>query len=181
MAFELEECYPDGVPEGFPSELFLAVAESDDMCVRDLALQQKISKLEDAMIAHEGLDAALAGATAMPVDHKFADGVYVRTIFMPAGTLVVSRVHLRECVNLIMEGTVLLLTVDGPVRLTGPKVFISGPGVKKVLYIETDTTWSTTHTLPPTDPEDIFGLLTVPTFKDYAAHLNAQRQLEELA
>ena len=108
-------------------------------------------------------------ADALPVDHKFADGVYVRTMFIPKGHVVAGRVHLRECVNIMVSGSVALLTVDGPVRLEAPQNFVSPAGSKKVVYANEDTVWVTTHSLPPTDPDAILDTLTVPTFKDYRA------------
>lgn len=165
MGFELEECYPDGAPEGFPVELFAAVPASDDMCVRDLALQQKIETLEAEMTEMGGV----ATGAELPVDHKFADGVYVRTLFIPKGATVIGKLHLRECVNIMVQGDIVLLTVDGPVRLLAPQMFVSAAGTKKVAYANEDTVWVTTHSLPVTPVEQIADLLTVPSFKHYAA------------
>lgn len=175
MSDPLVECYPDGVPDTFPVELFAPVPADADHRKRDLALQDKISAMESLMLADGGLERA----QDMLVDHKFADGVYVRTLFMPKGTVVSGRVHLRECVNIMVSGSVTLLTVDGPMRLDAPQMFVSPEGSKKVAYINEDTVWVTTHSLPPTDPEDIWDILTVPTFKDYAMLTSKQEALED--
>jgi hypothetical protein len=122
----LTACYPEGVPEMFPVDLFEPVegVEEDAFVVRDLALQDRINALEDIMETMPQAD--------LPVDHKFADGVYVRSLFMPKGATVTGRLHLRECVNIMVSGDITLLTVDGPVRLQAPQMFISAAGTKKI-------------------------------------------------
>ena len=157
----LTSCYPEGVPEGFPVGFFEPVAP--DCVERDLALQEKIMALEDAMLSQPQLELETA--------HNFADGVYVRTMFIPAGTTVSGRLHLRECVNIMVSGDITLVTVDGPVRLKAPQMFVSPAGSKKVVYANEDTVWVTTHSLPPTDPADIESILTVPSFREYRALL----------
>lgn len=169
-----EECYPEGVPTEFPVELFAPVPDFGDasMVLRDLELQDRIMDLEEYMLT--------LPQTELPLTHTFADGVYVRTIFMPKGTLVIGRIHLREHVNIIVSGDVTMVTVDGPIRLKAPQTFVSAVGTKKVLYINEDTTWISTHSLPPTEIEDILDILSVPSFREYRALLAQQDSLEEV-
>jgi hypothetical protein len=160
-------CYPEGVPEEFPVALFDPIPQ-DAFVVRDAALRARIETLEETLLTCEQVD--------MPTDDQFADGVYVRTLFMPKGSVVVGRVHLRECINIMVTGDITLLTVDGPVRLKAPQIFKSAAGTKKVAYINEDTAWATTHSLEPMSSDEAMDALSVPTFKQYDALIAAQTQ-----
>jgi len=81
-----------------------------------------------------------------PLKHYFLPGVYVREIFMPAGAVVIGKIHKTEHFNTIQKGVVSLFGADGSREiLHGPVTFVSKPGVQKVLYIHEDTVWSTIH------------------------------------
>lgn len=87
-----------------------------------------------------------------PVTHYFAPGVYLREIFMPAGTIVIGKIHKTEHFNLIERGRCAIRHDDGHVEiLQAPLTFVSKAGVQKVLYIEEDTVWKTIHVTPETD------------------------------
>lgn len=86
-----------------------------------------------------------------PVTHGFSPGVYLRTIHMPAGTLVIGHKHRTKHFNVILKGSVKVL-MDGKLhRLKAPLVFESEAGVRKVLYIEEDCDWATIHATDETD------------------------------
>lgn len=84
--------------------------------------------------------------TSCPLVHRFAPGVYLREIHMPADTVVIGKKHLTEHFNIIMKGRCLLVAPDGSrEEIHAPHVFVSGVGVQKVLYILEDTVWLTVH------------------------------------
>jgi hypothetical protein len=90
--------------------------------------------------------------TECPVTHRFAPGVYLREIFMPADTVVIGKIHKTEHFNIILSGACLLVHEDGRrEELRAPCTFISKAGVQKVLYIIEDTVWQTVHVTPETD------------------------------
>lgn len=102
-----------------------------------------------------------------PVTHLFANGVCSREIFMPKGTIVVSRVHKNDCINVISEGEVTVLTEEGEVRLKAPYKFVSKAGTKRVLVAYEDTVWSNFIRTDETDPEKILDDMTFKTFEEY--------------
>lgn len=87
----------------------------------------------------------------MPVKHYHSDGVYVREIFMPAGTVVVGKEHATRHLNIILEGECIIWTVHGKIHGRPGMTFESFPGMKKALYILKDTKYMTIH---PTDERD---------------------------
>jgi hypothetical protein len=97
---------------------------------------------------------------ACPLTHLFAPGVYLRQIAMPAGTLVIGKIHRTEHFNVIERGKFAIRHDDGRVEtLQAPVTFVSKAGVQKVLYIIEDTVWKTIHATSETDLEKLEALL----------------------
>lgn len=98
-----------------------------------------------------------------PLHHAFAPGVYLRTIKMPAGAVIVGAEHRTEHFNIVHRGRAEVM-IDGIIEeIVAPCVFVSKPGIRKVLYIKEDMEWSTVHATDLTDPEEIERLITVKT------------------
>lgn len=90
--------------------------------------------------------------TECPVTHRFAPGVYLREIFMPADTIVIGRVHRTEHFNILIRGACIIVHEDGRrEELRAPHTFVSQAGVQKVLYITKDMIWQTVHVTDDTD------------------------------
>ena len=102
--------------------------------------------------------------------HHFADGLYARELLIPAGTLIVGKVHKFEHLNFLMKGDITVWTDDGMKRLTAPCILKSLPGIKRVGYTHEDTIWTTVHAVDETEGCDVVALedrLTSPTMLDY--------------
>lgn len=110
--------------------------------------KEKVKFLADRMAAIPQVD--------LPLKHYFAPHVYIREIFMPAGAIVIGKIHKTEHFNIIQKGCVTLHNEDGTKEmLRGPLTFVSKPGVQKVLYIHEDTIWSTIHMTENRDMESL--------------------------
>ena len=95
----------------------------------------------------------------MPLIHLFAPGVYYREIFMPAGTIVIGHEHKTEHFNIVLSGKARVM-MNGEIHLIkGPDVFVSGPGVSKVLYILENMRWATIHPSDETNIEVLEDIL----------------------
>lgn len=81
----------------------------------------------------------------MPIVNRVTPFLYIREIFMPAGTILTSWIHKYEHPYTISQGDVSVMTEDGPVRLKAPYTGITKPGTKRVLFPHTDTIWTTYH------------------------------------
>jgi len=88
-------------------------------------------------------------------EHFFADGMYCRSLFRPADTLIVGKVHRREHLYIIASGTVTIAGDGYRETVTGPKVIVSKPGTKRAVYAHTDATTMTVHRTDETDLERI--------------------------
>ncbi len=91
----------------------------------------------------------------MPVRHIFTPGLYTREIFMPAGTVVTSKIHKTRHPYVISQGLVTVRSDSGLDRLMAPWTGITEPGTKRVIYVEQDTIWTTFHVTEKTDVLEI--------------------------
>lgn len=85
------------------------------------------------------------------ITHHFADGIYGREMFIPAGTMLTGKIHRFSTLNLLLQGDITVTTPEGVKRIQAPAVFVSPPGCKKVGYAHTDTIWVNVHPTKLTD------------------------------
>lgn len=103
---------------------------------------QRLDALEARM-----LDSGLS-VVELPVKHAFFPGLYRRTIFMPAGTLLTSKIHNTEHPYVVLSGRVRVALVgQAAIELTAGHQGTTMPGTRRLLYIIEDCRWSTFHPL----------------------------------
>ncbi len=91
----------------------------------------------------------------LPLIHRFAPGVYLRTVVMPAGSVIIGHEHTTEHFNIVLSGRAEVL-FDGRVEtVKAGDIFTSGAGVRKVLHVLETCTWATIHPTEETDLEKI--------------------------
>ena len=111
-----------------------------------VGFERELMKVVGAVVAHNALVEGMC-----PLKHTFADGVYIREIFMPKGTLLTSKIHKTNHPYFIMKGDVSVATEEGIVRLVAPYSGITKAGTKRLLYMHEDTVWITVHATPYKD------------------------------
>lgn len=81
-----------------------------------------------------------------PLVHKFTDGMYIREIFMPAGSLWTSKIHKTEHPYVVSYGKAAV-SIDAQewYEITAPYTGITNPGTRRVLFIIEDCIWTTFH------------------------------------
>ena len=89
-----------------------------------------------------------------PTEHVFHGGMYCRQVWRPAGCTIVGKVHKKEHFYVVVSGTICVTTDDGVQTITGPKVLLSRPGVKRAVYAVTDALCMTFHAVEATTIED---------------------------
>jgi hypothetical protein len=101
-----------------------------------------------------------------PLEHRFIPGVYIRTMFIPAGVALVGHIHRHPCMNIVQYGEIEVATEAGRKRIIGPVMFESLAGMKRAGYALKDTLWTTIHHNPENE-RDVDNLLTMITVEDY--------------
>jgi quercetin dioxygenase-like cupin family protein len=109
--------------------------------------------------------------------HHFADGMYCRELFRPAGTTIVGKVHRREHFYIVLSGDVTVVGEGGTTRLKAPCILVSPPGTKRAVYAHEDSTCITVHRTDETDLDAIERELIEP---DETALFDAHNQLKGL-
>lgn len=117
-----------------------------------LGRREAILRLQDAIV-YGGLD---VGPAACPVQHHFAPGAYGREMTLPAGLVVVGKIHKHAHINVISKGRVQVFTEqEGVLELAAPCTFVSSPGTKRVVHVLEETVWTTVHVTDKTDLAEI--------------------------
>ena len=98
----------------------------------------------------------------VPVQHHFAPGVYMRQMNAKGGTLVVSKMHRTEHMNILLKGSLTIATENGIELMVAPCVLKSMPGTKRIGYFHEDSSWITVHPTEETDLSEIEKQVIVP-------------------
>lgn len=101
--------------------------------------------------------------------HYIANGVYVRSLFLPAGTCATGYIHLFDHV-VILIGDVIVYDETGPHRCAGLNTFTSKAGIKRAAYARSDTHFITAHRMSDPSETDIAALekeFVCSTYKEF--------------
>lgn len=150
-------------------------ASGDAIGKREAAAEEALTEMQKHSGARRSLYELQAAAAASglpevecPLQHSFIDGVYVRTIFIPAGTVLVGKIHKHSHANILSKGEVVVVTEDGGrEHLVGPITMTSPAGCKRAVHAITDTTWTTIHRTDETDLAKIEDWVIAKTYEDY--------------
>ena len=108
-----------------------------------------------------------------PVTNRFTPGLYLREIRVPAGTLVITKIHLTEHPFIVSQGTISVCDEnEGVRRISAPYTGITKPGTRRLCYCHTDVVWTTCHATNETDVDKIEAQIIMPHDIDVEA-LNA--------
>lgn len=133
-----------------------------------MAIREKLVSLESALRDEINKGHIQEVDCDEGLDHQFAPGVYMRTLNIKQGTLIIGKIHKHEHPNILSKGEVLVLTESGGVEhLTGPVQMISPAGTKRAVYALQDTVWTTIHLTDETDLKKIEDKVIAPSFDAY--------------
>lgn len=141
---------------------------------RDLAVADAQAQLQGNLNPARAKLYALQAAVGtlpeveMPLQHVFAPGAYARTIFIPAGSVIVGKIHKHQHLNILSMGHVTVYTEGGGEEdMHGPLTMVSPPGTKRAVYAHTDTVWTTIHLTNETDLDKIEEHVIAKTYEEY--------------
>lgn len=113
-------------------------------------IRERIERLKDFMLT-------LADKQEMHVEHELCDGMYLRKMFIPKGTLIVGKVHLKHCHNVLAKGSISILTETGCARLEEGFTGMSQPGTQKLGLAHSDVVFINVFRTDKTDLAEIEG------------------------
>lgn len=98
-----------------------------------------------------------------PLTHTYPEGLYVREIFAPAGSIITSRIHKFDHPFFLLQGKLTVISeTEGLVTYTAPMHGITMPQTRRAILIHEDTVWVTVHLNldNKTDHEELLNDLT---------------------
>lgn len=112
----------------------------DPMVMRD-----RITKLQADIVSTPGK------FTELPIDHNFVDGMYIRRLFIPKGSLIIGHIHKQACINIMEKGDMSVLSETGAARVKAGFVIASPAGMQKVGYAHEDSIFTNIFRTDETD------------------------------
>ena len=114
-----------------------------------------------------------------PIEHTFAEGVYIRTMKAPAGTFVIGKRHKHQTVNIVTKGRALVSSGGNePAKeIIAPATFVSEPFVKKMAFFIEDTEWINVHPTSETDIDKLEAECII-TEESYALLIEEQNKIK---
>jgi len=106
-----------------------------------------------------------------PVEHYQVDGVYVRSMFIPAGTILTGKIHNFENIAILAKGRIRITNGTDSYIISEGHIMVDQPGVKRLGYAETDVIFITVHKTANTEIDDIEKELVSATFEEYEQQL----------
>jgi len=125
-----------------------------------LAVRSKIDELQHTMeeaITKGEMEQTIANCKEdnSQAKHYFGDGVYARSLLIPAGTAVVGHIHKQNRVCIISQGKCTFVDEWHKRTVTAPWIGEFKAGSKTAVYAHTDTTWIACLGTDLTDPDII--------------------------
>ena len=124
-------------------ELSLYHGDRDPMAIRAM-----IMRLKDDLLA-------LGDTAELPVEHEFAKGMYLRKLFIKKGTLLIGKIHRKECINIVAKGDISVLTETGSLRVREGYTVVSPAGIQKLGLAHEDTIFINVFLTNETDIDKI--------------------------
>ncbi len=143
----------------------------------------EFEKVLDNFVKETGQEKAVPmyrGETEGAVTHDFADGQYIRTIVMPKGLTLVSRIHNKNHPFFIMKGECSIFTERGLERIKAPHNGITLAGTQRLMFIHEECTFITVHRTDCLTPKNIIKEVTVEDFSEISLKGFDVKQLDEL-
>ena len=138
--------------------------------VRNTVTPEQVEELEGKLLELPQVD--------VPVTHHFQDGIYMREITLPAGTIAIGASHVSDCINMMLTGCMSLMVGGEMMELRAPAIFTGKARERKVAYTKERSTFVTIHATTETNVDVLDATLTTKsdTLKAYE-----RRKLEEKA
>lgn len=96
------------------------------------------------------------GSSEFDTSGFLCDGLYVRSIYIPAGSYLTSLVHKSDHPFILSTGSIRIFTQDGGEQvLNAPYIDITPAGTRRFAYAITNCLWTTIHKVNGRTEEDI--------------------------
>ena len=145
-----------------------ALATVPEKVIEDLLKTHDIHDVEDALLEQE--------QAPVPLEESIVNGMYVRKIIIPAGTVLVSKVWLEPYLDIMVSGDITVYTEHGTKRLKGLNVLPGRKLRKRVGLSHEDTVWITVHRTEELSTEHLEFSMTADSVEEGQAILKIEAE-----
>jgi hypothetical protein len=107
----------------------------------------------------------------MPTKSTFADGCYIREIFVPAGQFFTTEIHKKDHPFFLLKGKLSMVSEHGVLNIEAPYHGITKKGTKRLVQIHEDVVFITVHATDKTTVEEVRKDVLAESFDDPAVFL----------
>ena len=116
----------------------------NDITLNTPSKNELLDELEVAMAKMPMVD--------LKVVDRFTEGMYIRELHVPAGTMVTTMTHKKQHPFVVSQGKIMVTSDnEGSVILEAPHTGITEPNTRRAAKALTDTIWTTFHVTNETD------------------------------
>lgn len=90
-----------------------------------------------------------------PLKHYFANGTYVREMFAPMGSIIVGKMHRHDHICILLQGSAIIYSEDGPMEVEAPYTFVAAKGSKRIFVVLDDLIFQNVHLASSTDLDEL--------------------------
>ena len=123
--------------------------------------------LESGIAEYEQVD--------LKVTNTFSEGVYVRELEIPKGTLIEGKRHRKSCINMLIKGKMLISDGKDEYEVTAPFIANADALTKKFGFALEDSIWINIHNTSSTDLDEIEKEMII-TESEYLAMIEHKEQ-----
>tara|TARA_R100000030_G_C3225856_1_gene117087 strand:- start:297 stop:785 length:489 start_codon:yes stop_codon:yes gene_type:complete len=119
----------------------------------------RLEDLQNVMIENNDIEGVygdgktLVNNEVFRIEHEFADQLYMRKMYMPANSVVVSAIHHTEHFWFLLKGTIFVTTDGEEVKHVAPCYTKSMKGAKRLIIATEDTLFINVHKNPTNTQE----------------------------
>ena len=145
---------------------------------REVALsnREQIQGLQNLLVENaDGVNIVThQNSEIFPLEHTFADSIYIRQMTMNKDSLVVGAIHNHLHVWFLLSGHITVATEDESLEYLAPCHVLATPGTKRVIHANEYSVFVNVHK-NPTNNQDIEELereIVSATFEEYEEYIN---------
>ena len=151
----------------------LSKAESKEVA---LSNREQIQGLQNLLVDNaDGVNIVThQNSEIFPLEHTFADGIYVRQMTMNKDSLVVGAIHNHLHVWFLLSGHITVATEEESLEYIAPCYVLATPGTKRVIYANEDSVFVNVHKNPTNCQviEELEKEIVSATFEEYEEYIN---------
>ena len=142
-----------------------------------LEFEKSLINIADGVNIEGDGENVVTNSKIAPIKHTFADGVYIRQMYMFKDSIVVGAIHKHLHVWFLLTGHVTVTTEETTEDYIAPCYVVSTPGVKRVILAHEDSIFVNVHKNPSNtqDIEQLEKEIVALNYEEYEKYINKNK------